>query len=114
MVESSKKFDVGAGIRAQDRKILLAFGKTGTGKSTLLNMCAGIDTIGDEDNESCLFKASSDTKSCTTNPKFENAGFLGDPKKKVTLVDMPGLSDTRSDSAKLEAIGSMHVSQMDG
>ena len=67
-------------VQLSERKAIVAIGKTGTGKSTLLNMMAGKD----------VFAAAGGVIGCTDKVQKEVVEFQ---TRTVALIDTPGLLD---------------------
>ncbi|XP_075254542.1 uncharacterized protein LOC142345961 isoform X2 [Convolutriloba macropyga] len=86
-----KGFELVDNVSANGRKKLLVIGKTGTGKSTLCNVIAGLDP------ESDWFPVSSAAESCTKTTQFGNILFNGDRERPISLIDTIGFSDPDND-----------------
>ncbi len=72
---------------AQNQKVVVVLGKTGSGKSSLCNVIAG------KKHDDIDFPTSSDAKSCTQEVNNRKVNFLGEEDKPITLVDTIGFDD---------------------
>ncbi|XP_075254518.1 uncharacterized protein LOC142345937 [Convolutriloba macropyga] len=82
-----KGFELVDNVRGNGRKKLLVIGKTGTGKSTLCNVIAGLYP-----NSDC-FPVSGAAESCTKTTQLGNILFNGDRERPISIIDTFGFSD---------------------
>ena len=102
-VEEAKKEET---PEEQEEAILVAFGTTGVGKSTLLSFLAGKDP--EEDDDAPFKAATSSTKSCTQQINF-HSGMMYGTKRMTKLIDMPGMNDTHGVHHDVQAIKNLHL-----
>ena len=81
------------------RPKVLIVGKTGTGKSYLCNIIAGIDL------NNPLFAISADAQSCTEHTTLANVNFNGDVSRPISIIDTIGFDDPgRNDNEIIEEL----------
>ena len=77
------------------RRKLLVVGKTGSGKSSICNVIAGLD------DKNSTFKVSSSAQGCTGSTQLADVSFDGRTDRPISLIDTIGFDDRERDDNKI-------------